>query len=371
MVSAGIPSLAGLLSAHDIVSTAASIARVQERSGAIPWFRGGHVDPWDHVECAMALLVGGELEAAERAYGWLFAAQRADGSWPMKTTTGVVDDAGADANMCAYVAVGVWHHWLVRSDDTFLARAWPVVRRALDYVVGLQLPFGGIAWARNQSGAAADTALVAGSSSIFHALSCGVALSELVDEPQPEWELAAGRLRHALRRHEDQFEPKSRFSMDWYYPILGGAVRGQDAQARIKARWDDFVVPGLGIRCVDDRPWVTGAETCELVLALDAVGEREAAGTLLADMQHLRDPDGSYWTGYVFADDARWPEECSTWTAAAVILAADALSHTTPGADIFRGSTLPSEFTELGLECGCPPADGSADRLSGIATGSR
>ena len=41
-------------------------------------------------------------------------------------------------------------------------------------------------------------------------------------------------------------------------------------------------------------------------------------------MQHLRDDDGSYWTGLVFADGVRWPVERTTWTAAAVVLAADA-----------------------------------------------
>jgi hypothetical protein len=371
-----IPSLPGLLSARDIRATAASIARAQEASGAIPWFAGGHVDTWDHVECAMALLVGGELEAAERAYAWLFETQRPDGSWPMKITAGVVDDAAVDTNMTAYVAVGVWHHWLVRSDEAFVRRAWPVVRRALDCVTAMQLPFGGIAWAANVYGGVEGTALVAGSSSIYHALACGLALSELVDEPQPEWELAAGRLGHALREHEELFVPKTRYSMDWYYPILGGALRDDGTAAhRIKARWDDFVVDGLGIRCVDDRPWVTGAETCELVLALDAVGECDQARELLESMQHLRDPDGSYWTGYVYPDDARWPEECSTWTAAAVVLAVDALSATTPGSDIFRGMTLPAGFTEIGLECGCVPADAgakaSADRVAGLAPRTR
>ena len=358
-----VPQLAGLLSAHEVRATAASIARAQEPSGAIPWFAGGHTDTWDHVECAMALLAAGEVAAAERAYAWLFTTQRPDGSWPMRTTAGRVDDAATDTNMVAYVAVGVWHHWLVRRDEAFLRRAWPVVRRALDCVTELQLPFGGIAWARDAAGGAADTALVAGSSSVHHALACGLALGELLDEPQPEWELAAGRLAHALRHHEDLFEAKTRFSMDWYYPVLGGALRGAAGSARVAERWDAFVVPELGIRCVDDRPWVTGAETCELVLALDVLGERDRARGLLGAMQHLRDPDGSYWTGYVFEDDARWPIECSTWTAAAVVLAVDALSCTTPGSDIFRGASLPGPFTEIGLECGCVPSDAVGQRV--------
>ena len=50
---------------------------------------------------------------------------------------------------------------------------------------------------------------------------------------------------------------------------------------------------------------MTGAETCELAMALEAIGDRDRALPLLADMQHLRDDDGSYWTGYVWPTDPR------------------------------------------------------------------
>ncbi len=355
-MSVEIPALDGLLSAYDVRATAASIARAQEPDGAVPWTPGAHTDTWNHVESAMGLLVGGEVDAAHRAYDWCLATQRADGSWPMKVTAGVVDDASGETNMCAYLAVGVWHHWLVRRDETFVRRCWSAVRRGLDFVVGLQLPFGGIAWSVDPAGAVNDGALLAGSSSIFQALTAGLALSELMDEPQPEWELAVGRLGHALRTHRDLFLDKSTFSMDWYYPVLGGAVRGDAARALLDSRWDDFVVPGFGIRCVDTNPWVTGAETCELALALDAVGDRDRATALVRDMQHLRADDGGYWTGYVFDDGAIWPVEHTTYTAAAVILAVDALSATTPGSDIFRGSSLPLDHPALALECGCEDA---------------
>ena len=91
--------------------------------------------------------------------------------------------------------------------------------------------------------------------------------------------------------------------MDWYYPVLGGAVRGRAAYDLLESRWDDFVVPGLGIRCVDTNPWVTGAETCELAMALDALGDHRRALALLADMQHLRERrTARYWTGWVYDD---------------------------------------------------------------------
>ncbi len=363
-VMVDVPSLPGVLTTDQVRATARSIARTQEVSGAIPWFPGGHVDPWDHVECAMALLVGGEVTAAARAWTWLLDTQRADGSWPRRVTDGVVDEPGVDANMCAYVAVGAWHHWLVRRDRMVVRRLWPSVRRALDLVVTMQLPFGGIGWALDADGRPDDQALLAGSASIHHALVCGLSLAAVVGDPQPDWELAVARLGHAIREHEDLFTAKTRFSMDWYYPILGGAVRGDAAHRRLDRRWEDFVVDGLGIRCVDDHPWVTGAETCELVCALAAVGRTDQARAVLADMQHLRDPDGSYWTGFVYPDQTRWPVEQSTWTAAAVILAVDVVSGTTPGSAIFAARMPGGGVAEFGLECGC----GSGDRLTGVAT---
>jgi hypothetical protein len=114
--------------------------------------------------------------------------------------------------------------------------------------------------------------------------------------------------------------------MDWYYPVLGGVLRGPTGASRIDEHWETFIVPDLGARCVSDHPWVTGAETCELVLALCALGEYDRAARLFADVQHLRHDDGSYWTGYVYPDDAFWPIERTTWTAGAVLLASAMLT---------------------------------------------
>ena len=352
-----VPAVHGVLTSGQVAATAASIAAMQEDSGAVPWTPGEKTDVWNHVEGAMAMLLGGEVEAAERAYAWCERTQRADGSWPMETVVGEVRDASGETNMSAYLAVGVWHHWLLRRDRAFVDRMWPVVRRGLDFVVGMQLPFGGIAWSQewDEAGPAKvnEEALLAGSSSIYQSLRAGVVLAELVDDPQPEWELAGGRLSHALRSHRDLFLDKSEFSMDWYYPVLGGAVRGSAAVDLLNAEWDTFVVPGLGIKCVSDNPWVTGAETCELAMALDAVGDHVRAREQFVAMQHLREDDGRYWTGYVYPDDAFWPGEHTTYTAAAVVLAADELSRTTPASGIMRGDTLGAHFEEIALGCGC------------------
>jgi hypothetical protein len=349
-----------------VVASGVAIESVQEPDGAVPWTVGGHADVWNHVEAAMALLVTDRLDAVERAWAWVRRSQRADGSWPMKVVGGLVEDASGESNMTAYVAVGVWHHWLVRRDLGFVAAHWPVVRRALDFVCGLQLPFGGIAWSQEwRDGAPATVnraALLAGSASIHHALRAGLTLAELLDDPQPEWELSAGRLGHALREHRDLFLDKSTYSMDWYYPVLAGAVRGPAGRVLIDSRWDDFVVAGLGVRCVDTNPWVTGAETCELALTLDALGDRGRAQAVFADAQHLRQADGAYWTGYVYADQVNWPAEHTTFTTAAALLAHDALTGATGGSGVFRGTGLVSDPEPLALECGCASVDALAGR---------
>ncbi len=356
-----------VLSTGQLRDTARSIVAMQEPTGAIPWTPGGHTDIWNHVEGAMALLVGGETAAAERALAWVPTQQRSDGSWPLKIVAGRVEDASGETNVSAYLAVGLWHHWQVRRDREWVDRIWPAVRAGLEFVVGMQLPFGGIAWAQewSQEGPARVNreALLAGSSSIYHSLRAGVALADLVGDPQPHWELAGGRLGHALREHRDLFMDKSTYSMDWYYPVLGGAVRGEAARALLASRWEVFVRPGLGILCVDVNPWVTGAETAELAIALEGLGDHDRARQLFADLQHLRAEGGRYWTGYVYPDDVHWPVEHTTYTAAAVLLAADALFDLTPAAGVLRGDRLAPHFGELDLQCGCP----SANRVAGVS----
>jgi hypothetical protein len=339
-----------VLSADEVRGTVAWIAGEQDADGALPWFRDGQLDPWDSVEAAMALDLGGEHDRARAAYRWLAAQQRADGSWAAEYRGGRESAPAAESNHAGYLAVGTWHSWLLTGDEQLVTELWPAVRTGLDLVTRMQLAGGAIGWALRPDGTPDDTALLTGNASLFQALRCGIALAGLIGDAQPDWELAVTDLGTALRRDPAAFADRSRFSMDWYYPVLGGALTGSSARDRLAGDWDRFVVPGLGARCVADRPWVTGAETCELALALAAVGQRDAAIEQVAAMQHLRHDDGSYWTGYVFADDARWPVERTTWTAAAVLLAADAIAGATPAAGLFAdpGALPPAGMPGVG-----------------------
>ncbi|MER6946940.1 prenyltransferase [Nonomuraea sp. NPDC000554] len=344
-----------MISRDEVARTALSIAAIQQDDGGVPWPEG-HVDAWNHVECLMAMAVAGLSEPVAKGYDWLAGHQRDDGSWPMKLVGGAATELGGESNHAAYVAAGVWHHQLVTGDEGFTERRWPMVKAALDYVVGLQAERGEVVWERDAHGVASSVALLTGCSSIHQGLRCGVLLADHLGDPQPHWELAADRLAHALAAHPEAFADKSRFSMDWYYPVLGGAVRGPRAFELLDREWSTFVVPGLGIRCVSDQPWVTGAETCELVLTLDALGDRERAARLFTDVQHLRHDDGSYWTGWQFANGKHFPHERSAYTAAAVVLAADALLGLSAGSSLFRDVAADSISPADPHPCGCAPA---------------
>ncbi|MFI8994917.1 prenyltransferase [Streptomyces sp. NPDC053542] len=337
--------LPGVLTAEQAARTVAGILATQRADGAIPWFRGHHLDPWDHTEAAMALDAAGEHERAEAAYLWLAEHQLRDGSWYAAYADGDAaepTDRGRETNFVAYIAVGVWHHYLSTGDDTFLDRMWPAVYAAIEFVLALQQPGGEIGWKREDDGTPVNDALLTGSSSIYQALRCALAIADQRDEPQPDWELAVGALGHAITHHPERFLDKSRYSMDWYYPVLGGAVRGQAAKERIESQWDDFVVPGLGVRCVLPNPWVTGGESAELALALWAMGESDRAVDILRSIRHLRAEDGMYWTGYVFDDEVVWPRELTSWTAGSLLLAVAALGGDEATTAVFGGERLPT-----------------------------
>jgi hypothetical protein len=329
-----------VLAAAELNATAQAIARMQEPSGAIAW-PDGHVDPWDHVECAMALSACGLRAEARLAYAWLRDTQRVDGSWPRSVTSGTVTDPAAEAHHAAYVAVGAWHEYLVTGDEAFARVMWPTVRLAIDWTLGLRTPRGEIRWERDAAGLPGSFALLSGCASIYQALHCGVALAKLADDPRPDWEGAADRLGYLVACYPELFADKSRFAMDWYYPVLCGPLRGPAAAARLAAGWDRFVVPDLGVRCVSDQPWVTVAETCELVLALDACGMRAEAAAVFETVGRQRLPDGTYWTGWQYVNEQPFPAECSSWTAAAVVLAADAMAEFSGGSGIFRDVPAP------------------------------
>jgi MMP endo-(1,4)-3-O-methyl-alpha-D-mannosidase len=336
-----IPDLPGVLSADEVRTSAEQLASLQVPSGMIPWFPGGHCDPWNHVEVAMALDVAGLHTEAEAAYEWLADVQRDDGAWHnYYWPDGSVEESKLDTNVCAYIATGVWHHWRCTWDRAFLDHLWPTVERAMEWVLSRRRPDGLPLWAVEADGSHPwDYALLAGTSSIQHALRCAAAVSEAVAESRPDWMHAADVMAAIVVERPDVFEPKDRWAMDWYYPVLAGALTGEAAKRRLAEGWDAFAMEGKGIRCVSDEPWVTASETAECALAFATIGDRATASDLLRWTRAHRRDDGAYWTGLVHSGrrgPARFPfEEHTSYTGAAVILAADAIAGASPASTLF------------------------------------
>ncbi|CAN5575521.1 prenyltransferase [soil metagenome] len=330
------PGVTGLVTPAQLQETVDAIAEWQLPNGMVPWVPGGHADPWNPVEAAMALAVGGRIAEAEAAYQWLLDIQRPDGSWHQYYLEEGVEQNKLDANVIAYIATGAWHHWLLTRDRGFLETVWPAVDAAVAFVLDLQTERGEIIWARHADGTPFSFALLTGSSSICHSLRGAAAIATELGHERPSWIAATSRLAHVIQTEPDAFAPKHRWAMDWYYPVLCGAITGDAACERLAKRRAAFFMDDRGVRCVADRPWVTAAETCECAMAYLAAGDRDTATDLFGWAQQYREPGGRYWTGTVFPEEVRYPGgEQSTYTAAAIILAADALDGTGPAANLF------------------------------------
>jgi hypothetical protein len=323
-----------------MLETGRAIKAQQAPDGCIPWSLGHHADPWDLIEAAMGLDAAGFHGDAERAYAWLARVQRADGAWAASYVDGRIADNTLDANFVAYIATGTWHHFMATGDERFLRTMWPTVELAMGFVIGLRMTSGAIAWARDPQLIAWPGALLTSSSCIYLSLRSAITIARHLQRERPDWELALAELGGAVRSRPEAFEAKDRYAMDWYYPVLGGAVTGEAARSMLGERWSDFVIEGRGCRCVDDRPWVTSGETCELVLACLAGGIDDEAARLFDWIQHLRDTDGLYWTGANYPGGERWPDEKTTWSAGSVLLAAAALEGDAATLGIFRGTGL-------------------------------
>ena len=250
---------------------------------------------------------------------------------------GAIEDDKLDTNVCAYIATGALHHWLCTSSRQDAEALWPTVERALTFVLAQRRDDGLALWAIEADLTRTwDYALLTGTSSIAHALHSGARLGAVLGHRRPRWSHAAEQMITAIVERPDAFAPKVRWAMDWYYPVLCGALDVSDGKARLADGWSTFVMDGLGVRCVSDEPWVTASETAECAIAFATIGDTDTASDLLRWISTHRREDGSYWTGIVYPDELMFPfDEHTSYTAAAVILAADAICGTGPASGIF------------------------------------
>ena len=306
------------------------IAKCQNKQGAIAWEPNGKVDPWDHVESIMALNLLDFKDEALKGFDWLISSQQQDGSWYSEYQGEKITNLNKETNFCAYISSGALHHFLNYRERSFLEKIWPTLKKSIEFVISGQTDEGDILWAKDNNEEWMDDSLLTGCASIFKSLNDFNKIAKTLGYEEFILKEEIKNLKDSITNKPERFdrtwESKARYSMDWYYPVLCGIYSKQDSKKFINERWDEFVVPGLGCKCVSEEPWVTVAESCELILALNKIDEKKAALEIFENISKLIDQkDKLFWTGYVYKDDKFWPIEKPSWTAAAVVLAANSL----------------------------------------------
>ncbi len=315
-----------MLHTDEIAATGRFLRSSQLANGLIPWFSGGHVDPWNHLEASLGLAIGGQGDAAIAALHALARLQNRDGSFCHYFLASGVKEPNRDTNVTSYIAVGLLGV-MAFTPDFESEELFTAVVGALDYLVALQRPDGSFPMMQRPDGTVFERSLLAGSCSILNSLEAGGILAGYYEYERPEWKIASSALAEYLSGDRVGVLDKSDWAMDWYYPALSGLWRYEgrpNGLASLFAAADDFFTEGLGVRCIASRPWYTAAETAEAAMAFALGGAPETASRVLGTTTRFRRSDGSYFTGLVHPEGASYPGgEASTYTAAAILIAND------------------------------------------------
>ena len=319
----------------------------QSMTGAIPSLKNGSLDPWDHIESIMGLTVMGHYDAAKQGFDWLFKNQNPDGSWFSEFKNDQPIIKNRQTHFSCYLSVGLLHYAKITKDIDFIESNWKNISEAINFSINLQNKNGTIPWCLNEDNKPDEDYLITGSSSILKSLECSIALFILLGAKDKKllerWESAYTKLQGALRKPDNLFDKKisrKRFSMDWYYPVISGAFSIKESKIIIKNTLKEFYIEGIGIKCVKEEPWVTVAETNEFIMAAIKADELALAKNIFIEALSISDENNIPYMGWQYEENIFWPDEKPSWTAAALILAADAIFRFTDGNNILTENQI-------------------------------
>ncbi|MDA8197201.1 MAG: hypothetical protein M0019_08380 [Actinomycetota bacterium] len=316
----------------EIEQSARWIEALQLDSGLIPWHVGGHIDPWNHIESVIAMAIGGRRNAVVRGLDGLANLQNRDGSFCHFYLYNGVKEADRDPNVICYLGVGMLALLSIYGLD--LVKPYvQILIDAVDYVVTIQREDGLMPALMRPEGTEKGRPLRAANCSIMTSLEASIAFARVANldaRKLQSWNLSLTRLRRAYEEAtDDDFAATEDWAMDWYYPVLALAPgAGQELTDRFSIGLKQFFEADFGVKCKASNSWFTAAETAEAAIAALILGNIDVAREIYSTLRRFRSSDGGYVTGIVEPYSVTFPpEERSSYTTAAVIIASAMLSR--------------------------------------------
>jgi hypothetical protein len=286
----------------------------QSSSGAIFWDEKGKCDPWDHCECLIALAIYEEWEHFWRGVNWFFTNLNEDGLIYAEFQNEKPSKLHYESHHAPYIIMPLIQASLIDEEQDYNKILTNEQLLKLENIFEVLDDFkdedGYFYWAKDSNGYS-DNSLITASMSIFLSLMAK-------DKSVPKFNIEMWQ-----KKFNRDGVDRSRFSMDFYYPFLAGIKNNKKEFLDLL---DNYYVKGLGVKCVAEEPWVTIAESSECVISALIHDNENIAKQIFNDIQQFQNKDGIFPTGYQYNMEIFWPEENSTWTNAAVIIAAHALS---------------------------------------------
>ena len=301
------------------------IEKNQSSSGMIYWDEKKNFDAWDHFECLTALAILGRKDSFLKGLNWFLDNLSKDNQIFSSYKGKKITQNYYELHHAIYFSVPLLQGFYIFEEIELLKKNFETLKNIVEKTINSRDNYGFFYWAE-KDGKFQDNSLISATSSIYLSFKASIEIYKLLKK---DTEL----LEDIIKSIEQQFigdmsrfnrdgVDRSRFSMDAYYPYLAGINLDNST---LLDSLSDFYVPGMGIKCVKEEPWVTFAESSEAIISLIRVGEIEFAKKIMSEIENFKNKEGIFPTGYQFSEKIFWPDERSTWTNAAYIIAKDCL----------------------------------------------
>ena len=290
------------------------IIKNQSDDGSICWDEKGKCDPWDHCECLIALAIYEEWDAWHKGVNWFLENINQHGLIFPEFQNQRATQMHFESHHAPYISLALMQASLIDKKQIDYLSKKSNFKEKIDLIFNELNNFrdedGYYFWAKDKKGYS-DNSLITATMSILLSIKAND-ISKDINFDTLKWS----------KKFNRDGQDRSRFSMDFYYPFLAGIKKDK---SEFKKVLKSFYVEGLGVKCVKEEPWVTFAESSECVLAALVNGNENLAEEIFKNLLQFQNSEGIFPTGYQYDLKIFWPDEKSTWTNAAVIIAGHAL----------------------------------------------